>query len=117
VRLVVLNHDLVANLHLASATTQLHITVADIESMRKMDIFTPGDPDSYWYDRFGSRRLPFAFAKSRHVPASLRVAVLGFFVIVIFFLAFIFVFILIWLLSQEDIGRHQPIRRVCVGVF
>jgi hypothetical protein len=46
VRLVVLNHDLVANLHLASATTQLHTTVTDIESMREMDIFAPGDPDS-----------------------------------------------------------------------
>jgi len=37
VRLVVLNYDLVANLHLASATTQLHTTVTDIESMREMD--------------------------------------------------------------------------------
>jgi CheY-like chemotaxis protein len=33
----------------------------------------PGDPDSYWYDRFGSLRLPLAYAKSRHVPLSLRV--------------------------------------------
>jgi hypothetical protein len=38
-----------------------------------MAIFTPGDPDSYWYDRFGSLRLPLAFAKSRHVPPSLPV--------------------------------------------
>jgi hypothetical protein len=73
VRLVVLNHDLVANLYLASVTTQFHTTVADIESMREMAIFTPGDPDSHWDDRFGSLRLPLAFAKSRHVPASLRV--------------------------------------------
>jgi hypothetical protein len=48
VRLVVLNHNFVANFYLASATTQLHTMVADIESMREMDIFTPGDPDSYW---------------------------------------------------------------------
>jgi hypothetical protein len=70
VRLVVLNYDVVANLHLASATTQLHTTVADIESMREMAIFTPGDPDSHWYDRFGSLRLPPAYTKSRHVPPS-----------------------------------------------
>jgi hypothetical protein len=73
VRLVVLNHDLVANLYLASATTQLHTMVADIESMREMDIFTPGDPDSHWYDRLSSRRVPLAYTKSRHVPRPLRV--------------------------------------------
>jgi hypothetical protein len=106
VRLVVLNHDLVANLYLASVTTQLHTTVADIERMREMDVFTPGDPDSYWYDRFGSRRLPFAFAKSRHVPASLRVAVVGFVVIVIFFFLVVVFLILFFvgLLPKEDIG-------------
>jgi hypothetical protein len=77
VRLVVLNHDLIANLHLASVITQFHTTVADIESMREMAIFTPGDPDSYWYDRFGSLRLPLAYTKSRHVPRSLRVPTYG----------------------------------------
>ena len=72
--MAVLNYDLVSNLHLASITTQLHTMVADIECMREMDIFTPGDPESYWHDRFGSLRPPFAYAKSRHVPPrSLRV--------------------------------------------
>jgi len=42
--------------------------VADIESMREMAILTPGDPESHWYDRFGSLRPPFAYAKSRHIP-------------------------------------------------
>src|ERR1017187_4092312 len=72
--MAVLNYDLVSNLHLASITTQLHTMVADIESMREMAILTPGDPESYWHDRFGSLRPPFAYAKSRHVPRSLRVA-------------------------------------------
>jgi len=40
--------------------------VADIESMREMAIFTPGDPESHWHDRFGSLRPPFPFAKSRN---------------------------------------------------
>jgi len=71
---MVLNFDLVSNLHLASATAQLHTMVADIEGMREMAIFTPGDPDAYWHDRFGSLRPPFSYAKSRHVPRSLRVA-------------------------------------------
>jgi hypothetical protein len=74
--MAVLNYNLVSNLHLASITTQLHTMVADIESMREMDIFTPGDPESYWHDRFGSLRPPFACAKSRHVPRSLRVPAL-----------------------------------------
>src|ERR1035441_2467439 len=72
--MTVLNYNLVSNLHLASITTQLHTMVADIESMREMDIFTPGDPESYWHDRFGSLRPPFACAKSRHVPRSLLAA-------------------------------------------
>jgi hypothetical protein len=63
--MAVLNFDLVSNLHLASATTQLHTMVADIESMREMAIFTPGDPESHWHDRFGSLRPPFPFPKSR----------------------------------------------------
>ena len=71
--MAVLNYDLVSNLHLASITTQLHTMVADIESMREMAILTPGDPESYWHDRFGSLRPSFACAKSRHVPRSLRV--------------------------------------------
>src|ERR1035438_976318 len=69
--MAVLNYDLVSNLHLASITTQLHTMVADIESMREMAILTPGDPESYWLDRFGSLRPPFAYAKSRHVPTTL----------------------------------------------
>jgi len=44
------NFDLVSNLKLASATTELHTMVADIESMGKMAIFTPGDPDAHWHD-------------------------------------------------------------------
>ena len=47
-RLVVLKHNLVSNLHLASITTQLHTIVAHIESMREMALFTPGDPESHW---------------------------------------------------------------------
>jgi hypothetical protein len=111
---VVLNYDLIADLHLALPTTQFHAMVADIESMREMAIFTPGDPDSYWYDRFGSRRLPLAYAKPRHVPPSLRVAVVGFvLIIVIFFLAvvFLFVFVLVvGLASKEDIDGNRVIR-------
>ena len=71
--LAVLNCDLVSDLHLAPATTQLHTMVADIESMREMAIFTSGDPESHWHDRFGSLRPPFPFPKSRHIPRSLRV--------------------------------------------
>jgi hypothetical protein len=47
-RMVVLNYNLVSNLHLASITTQLHTMVADIESMREMDVFTSNDPESHW---------------------------------------------------------------------
>jgi len=47
-RLVVLDYNLVSNLHLASITTQLHAMVAHIESMREMAIFTPSDPESHW---------------------------------------------------------------------
>jgi hypothetical protein len=46
--MVVLNYNLISNLHLASITTQLHTMAADIESMREMAIFTPGDPESHW---------------------------------------------------------------------
>jgi hypothetical protein len=112
----VLNYDLVSNLHFASETTQLHTMVADIESMREMAIFTPGDPESHWYDRFSSLRPPFPCAKSRHVPHSLRVAVVGCVVIIVIRSAvafvFLFVFFLVWLLSKEDIGSYRPIRRV-----
>ena len=59
-RMVVLNYNLVSNLHFASITTQLHAMVADIESMREMDVFTSNDPESHWYNRFGSLRPPFA---------------------------------------------------------
>ena len=80
--IVVLNFDLVSNLHLASATTQLHTMVADIESMHEMASCTPGDPESHWHDRFGSLRLSFPYARSRHVPRSLPAA----FVIIVIFL-------------------------------
>jgi hypothetical protein len=105
--MVVLNFDLVSHLHLASAPAQLHTVVADIESMRKMAIFAPGDPESHWHDRFGSLRPPFPYAKSRHVPRSLGVAVI-FVIIVIFFAAvvFLFVFFRVWFFSNPDIGSH-----------
>ena len=111
----VLNYNHISNLHLASIATQLHTMVADIESMREMAILTPGDPESYWYDRFGSLRPPFAYAKSRHVPPrSLRVAVVGrVVIIVIFFLAVVFVFLfvlfLVWCLPQDYIGGCRVI--------
>jgi hypothetical protein len=41
--------------------------------MREMAIFAPSDPDSHGHNRFGSLRLPLAYAKSRHVPRSLEV--------------------------------------------
>jgi hypothetical protein len=49
------------------------------------------------------------------LPFSLRVAVVVLVVVVIFFavaFAFLFVFFLVRLLSEEDIGSYQPIRRV-----
>src|ERR1035441_779038 len=113
--MAVLNYDLVSNLHLASITTQLHTMVADIESMREMAILTPGDPESHWYDRFGSLRPPFAYAKSRHVPPrSLRVAVVGRVVIIVIFFAVVFLFVLFLVgrLSQENVGGCRPMRRV-----
>jgi hypothetical protein len=115
--MAVLNFDLVSNLHLASATTQLHTMVADIESMREMAILTPGDPESHWHDRFGSLRPAFPYARSSHVPRSLRVAVVGCVVIIVIFFAVVFVFLfvlfLVGLLSpKEDIGSYRPIWRV-----
>jgi hypothetical protein len=116
--MAVLNYDLVSNLHLASATTQPHTMVADIESMREMAIFIPGDPESHWHDRFGSLRPPFPCAKSRHVPRSLRVAVVAyvviffFFAVVILFFAVVILFVLflVGLLSQEDIDGNRVMR-------
>jgi hypothetical protein len=49
------NFDLVPNLKLALATTELHTMIADIESMGEMAIFSPGNPESHWHDRYGSR--------------------------------------------------------------
>jgi hypothetical protein len=49
------NFDLVPNLKLALATTELHTMIADIESMGEMTIFSPGNPESHWHDRYGSR--------------------------------------------------------------
>ncbi|MFZ3266316.1 MAG: hypothetical protein WA172_20090 [Terriglobales bacterium] len=65
--LAVLNYHLVADLYLTSVTTQFYAMLTDIESMRKMDIFTSGDPKSHWYDRFGSFQPSVACAKSSHV--------------------------------------------------
>jgi hypothetical protein len=113
--MAVLNFDLVSNLHLAPEPSQLHTMVADIERMREMAIFTPGNPESYWQHRFGSLRPPFPCAKSRHVSRSLRVTVVGFVVTIaiVFTIAFVFLFFfLVGLLSKEDIGSHRPIRRV-----
>jgi hypothetical protein len=65
-----------------------------------------------------SLRLPFAYTKSRHVPRSLRVAVVGF-VIIVFFVAvaaFIFLFVvfilffLIWLLPKEVEAACEEIK-------
>jgi hypothetical protein len=50
---------------------------------------------------------------------SLRVAVVGHVIIVIFFsiaFVFLFLFLFVWLFSQAEIGR-QPIRRSQVGAF
>jgi hypothetical protein len=91
--MAVLNLDLVSNLHLALATTQLHTMVADIQSMREVAIFTPGDAESHWHDQFGSLRPPFPYAKSRHVPRSLRVAVIGFVIIIAIFFTFAAAFV------------------------
>jgi hypothetical protein len=121
--MAVLNYDLVSNLHLASITTQLHTMVAHIESMREMAILTPGDPESHWYDRFGSLRPPFAFGKSRHVPRSLRVAVVAYVIliviVIIFFFAVVFLFVLflVRLLAKENVVGCRPMRRVCVRAF
>jgi hypothetical protein len=81
--MVILNLDLVANLHLTSAPAQLHTMVADIESMRQMAILTPCDPESHWHDRFGSLRLPFPYTRSGHAPRSLRVAFVIVFIVVV----------------------------------
>jgi hypothetical protein len=94
--------------------------VTDIESMREMGIFTPSDQKLYWHDRLGSLRPPFSCA-SRHVQPSLRVAVVGFVLIIVIFsfLAVVFLFLVLFLgglLPKEDIGR-QPIRRVGVGTL
>ncbi|MGA9639961.1 MAG: hypothetical protein WBQ72_01065 [Terriglobales bacterium] len=51
-----------------------------------------------------------------HVPRSLRVAVVGHILIILFFFAvtfvFLLVFFLVWFLSKEDIGSYRPIRKV-----
>jgi hypothetical protein len=49
------------------------------------------------------------------VPCSLRIAVVAFVIIIVFFAVafiFLFVFFLVWLMSKEDIGSYRPIRRV-----
>jgi hypothetical protein len=106
--MVVLNFDLVSNLHLASAPAQPHTVVADIEGMREMALFASGDPDSHWHDRFGSLRPPFPYARSSHVPRSLRIAVFVFVVIIVIFFAVVFLFVLfiVWFFSNPDIGSQ-----------
>jgi hypothetical protein len=115
--MAVLNKKLVPNLYLAAVTAQSHTLVSDIESMREMALFTPSDPESYGYDRFGSLRLPFPYPKSRHVPRSLRIPIVGFVIIIVIFffvVAFLFVvfFFLVGLLAKEDIGGNQGSKRV-----
>src|ERR1035438_7439616 len=71
----ILNYHRIAKLHLTLITTQLHAMVSDIESVGETAIFTPGDPDSYWYDRFGSLRPSFPSHVTltrtcRHFPAA-----------------------------------------------
>ena len=56
---------LVPNLHLGSATAELHTMIADIKGMREMAVLTPCGPDSHWHDRFGSLRLSFGYARSK----------------------------------------------------
>jgi len=68
-RMVILNFDLVSDLDLTSAPAELHTMVANIESVREMAILIPPDPEAYGHDRFGSLRLPFCCARSRHVHA------------------------------------------------
>jgi len=48
------------------------------------------------------------------LPCSLRVAVVAIVVIIVVFfaVAFIFLFFLVWLLSNEDIGSYRAIRGV-----
>jgi hypothetical protein len=115
--MLVLNFDLVSNLHLALATSQLHPMVTDIESMRKMAILTSGDPEAHWHDRFGSFRLPFSYAKSRHVPRSLRIAVVAFLVIIFFLPVVLLLLVLVWLLTKENIGGQGAIRGVRIKLF
>jgi hypothetical protein len=62
-RMAVLNYELVPHLDLASVTAQPHTMVGDIQSMRGMDIFTPGDPETHWHNRFGSSRSPSSCTK------------------------------------------------------
>jgi hypothetical protein len=40
---VVLNFDLISHFELASATTEFHTMIADIESVREEGVFTPCD--------------------------------------------------------------------------
>src|SRR5947207_7570581 len=52
------------------------------------------------------------------LPCSLRVSVVAFVVIIVFFFAvafiFLFVFFLVWLLAKEEVGSYRLIRRVRV---
>lgn len=59
VLLAVLNFDQVADLHLGSATAELHTAVADVESMREMAVIAPRDPQSHWHDRLSPISVPF----------------------------------------------------------
>jgi hypothetical protein len=115
----VLNLKLVSDLQLAPESTQLHPVFTDVQRVREMALLVSGDPQSHRHDRFGSLRPPFPYAKSRHIPASLRIAVLVvivviffFFAIAFFFFFFFFLFVLVGFLAKEDIGSYRAIRRV-----
>jgi hypothetical protein len=62
-RMAVLNYNLIPHLNLASVATQSHAMIGDIESVREMVLLTPGDPQTYWDDCFGSSRPPSSCTK------------------------------------------------------
>jgi hypothetical protein len=61
---VVLNFDLVSNFHIASVTAQSDTLLADIESMRKVDILAACHPESDRHDRLRSLRISFRGIRS-----------------------------------------------------
>jgi hypothetical protein len=65
--LVVLNLNLIADLQIASKTTQHHTLIADIQRMREMNLLAAANTEPHRCNRFGSLRLSLTFSKSRHV--------------------------------------------------